>query len=40
VEERMLEVQEKKRLLIQKVIYNQEEKKKQNLEDMKYILMH
>lgn len=40
VEERMLQVQEKKRLLIQKVIYNQEEKKRQNLEDMKYILMN
>ena len=40
VEERMLQVQEKKRVLIQKVIYNQEEKKKQNLEDMKYILMN
>jgi len=38
VEEKMLEVQEKKRQLIKSVIYKQEERKKQNLEDIRYIL--
>lgn len=40
VEERMLEIQEKKRELIKNVIYKQEDRKRQNLEDMKYILMN
>ena len=39
VEERMLETQERKRQIIKSVIYKQEERKKQNLEDMRYLLM-
>ena len=40
VEERMLETQERKRELIKNVIYRQEDRKKQNMEDMRYILMN
>ncbi len=40
VEERMLETQERKRELIKNVIYKQEDRKKQNMEDMRYILMN
>lgn len=40
VEERMLEIQERKRELIRNVICRQEERKRQNLEDMRYILMN
>lgn len=40
VEERMIEIQEKKRELIKNVIFRQEERKRQNMEDMRYILMN